>query len=84
MATLWHTSDNKEAVRSHISLWQIVGKPSKLHVIAWSTDNDIPQVKDDDNFGRLQPYLKQSASRNSPLCREKPIQTRPKEVQCNH
>ena len=73
MATLWHTSDNKEAVRSRISLWRIVQKPPKLHVIAWSTENDIPQVQnDDDIFERLQPYLKHSASLNSPLCREKP------------
>ena len=69
---IWHTSDNKEAVRSRISLWRIVGKPPKLHVIAWSTENDIPQVQDDDTFERLQSYLKQSASRNAPLCREKP------------
>ena len=50
MATLWHTSDNKEAVRSRISFWRIAGKPPKLHVIAWSTENDIPQLQDDDTF----------------------------------
>ena len=48
MATLWHTSDNKEAVRSRISLWRIVGKLPKLHIIAWSTENDIPHLQDDD------------------------------------
>ena len=48
MATLWHTSDNKEAVRSRISLWRIVGKLPKMHVIAWSTENDIPHLQDDD------------------------------------
>ena len=47
MATIWHTYDNKEAVRSRVSLWRIVGKPPKLHVIAWSTENNIPQVQDD-------------------------------------
>ena len=31
MATLWHTSDNKEAVRSCISLWRIVGKLLKWY-----------------------------------------------------
>ena len=79
MATVWHTSDNKEAVRSRISLWQIVGKSPKLHVIAWSTENDNHRYK-------MMTLLRDSSHTSNKVHLEihpyaERNQTRPKDVQ---
>jgi hypothetical protein len=58
--------------RSLAVLCLSVGRPPLLQVIAWSTENTVPQQHLLCTPEILQPYRKHSASRNAPLCRKKP------------
>ena len=68
------------AVISQISLWRMVGIPPIWHVIGWSTKKEVPQLHERGVLLRFHPYLRHSASRNSPLCRKNPCSVTAKTV----
>ena len=70
--TPMQTSSNNSAVRSLISLCLLIGNPPQLQLSACSTEKDLPQTQLLGRCCGLQPYLRQSASRKSPLCRANP------------
>ena len=60
--TLWQTSVNREAVRSQISLWRMIGKAPLGHERACSTEKCEPQTHVVGKPCGGRPYLRASAS----------------------
>ena len=56
MDTLWHTSDNRAAVKSLISLCLIDGYPPLGHDSTCQTEKWVPQAQFSGAFAGLQPY----------------------------
>ena len=70
--TPMQTSSNSSAVRSLISLCLLIGNPPQFQLSACSTEKDLPQTQMLGRCCGLQPYLRQIASRKSPLCKANP------------
>ena len=78
--TSLHTSVRRVAVRSHISLCLIDGKPPLAQDRACSTEKEAPQAHFDGSLSGVQPYRRARASWKVPLCRVKPYSVSGKAV----
>ena len=70
--TLWHTSIKSSAIKSLILLWCIVRNPPVGQFSAWSASKGFPHTHWEGRFKGCHSYLKNRASRKSPLCRQNP------------
>ena len=70
--TSWQTSVNRDAVRSRIPLWWMIGNTPLGHERAYSTEKCEPQTPVVGKPCGGQPYLRASASLKARLCRSKP------------
>jgi len=59
---------------------RMVGIPPMWQVIAWSTENEVPQLHEGGVLLRFHPYLRHRALWNSPLCKWKPCSATGKTV----
>ena len=75
-----HTSVNRLAIKSQISLCLIEGSLSLAHESACSTVKLLPQSHFDGSLDGGQPYCRANASRKADLCREKPCSVRGRTV----